>query len=137
MWAIGYIAVPMLFSLLDDRMLAGMLAGRMFTAISYLGLVCGTLLVISTLLFNTGKNCIRSWRWWLLLGMLILVGLGQFLLQPMMAELRGLELIGEIAERFNRLHGISATLFLFTSLAGLILVIFGLYPSQLKPPRMV
>jgi hypothetical protein len=30
-WAIGYLAAPMLFYNLDDRMLAGMLAGKMFT----------------------------------------------------------------------------------------------------------
>ena len=45
LWAIGYLAVPILFSTLDDRMLAGMLAGKMFTAVSFIGLGCGTALL--------------------------------------------------------------------------------------------
>ena len=49
LWAIGYIAAPTLFAMLDDRKLAGALAGQMFHIISYIGLVCGTLLFISLL----------------------------------------------------------------------------------------
>ena len=37
LWAIGYLAAPVLFSALSDKMLAGMLAGRMFSLIEYIG----------------------------------------------------------------------------------------------------
>jgi hypothetical protein len=35
LWAIGYLAVPILFHAQPDRQLAGMLAGQMFTASGY------------------------------------------------------------------------------------------------------
>ena len=34
LWAIGYLAAPVLFASLGDKMLAGMLAGKMFTWIA-------------------------------------------------------------------------------------------------------
>ena len=40
LWAIGYIVAPSLFAHLDDRALAGMLAGKMFTLMAYIGLGC-------------------------------------------------------------------------------------------------
>ncbi|HEY9151095.1 MAG TPA: DUF4149 domain-containing protein, partial [Gammaproteobacteria bacterium] len=43
LWAIGFIAAPILFAVLEDRTLAGTLAGEMFRALAWLGLVCGSL----------------------------------------------------------------------------------------------
>ena len=127
MWAIGYIAAPTLFAMLDDRMLAGTLAGQMFAAISYIGLVCGGVL-LSGKLFRRGKTCIHDGRTWVLLVMLIIVVVGQFVLQPMMAELRaiGIPEGSEEAVRFGRLHGAAAMLYLVNSLLGLMLVVFGI-----------
>lgn len=126
MWITGYLVAPMLFATLDDRALAGMLAGKMFTAMSYVGLVCvGLLLLIHFL--KPAVDGWRQWRRWVLLGMLLIVLLGEFVLQPMMAELKqlGLEEGSAAQQRFGMLHGISSTLFLINSLAGLALVIFG------------
>ena len=127
MWTSGYLVAPMLFSVLEDNSLAGMLAGRMFSAMSYVGLVCAILLLTGNFArgFNGGW---RQWRRWVLLGMLLVIVLGEFVLQPMMVELKQAGLIeGSAAQqRFGMLHGMSSTLFLFNSLAGLVLVIFGL-----------
>jgi hypothetical protein len=41
LWAIGYLAVPVVFYTQPDRQLAGMLAGQMFSLVAYLGMVCG------------------------------------------------------------------------------------------------
>ena len=38
LWAIGYLAAPTLFRLLEDRPLAGRLAGEMFTYVAWLGM---------------------------------------------------------------------------------------------------
>ena len=38
LWAIGYIAVPALFSSLGGRQLAGMVAGKLFSLIGWVGL---------------------------------------------------------------------------------------------------
>ena len=86
LWAIGYLAVPVLFYTLDDRMLAGMLAGKMFTLVSFIGLGCGTLLLLLAYIADTTPWNNR--RRWILVMMLGLVVIGQFVLQPMMAELK-------------------------------------------------
>ena len=74
-WAIGYIAAPTLFAMLDDRALAGVLAGRLFSIVSYLGLVCGGLLLIGQILHGTA-GWRRNWRLWLIVAMLGLVATG-------------------------------------------------------------
>jgi hypothetical protein len=121
MWAIGYIVAPILFSVLDDRQLAGMLAGHTFTAMSYVGLACGSLLLI-------GGAYSRGWKHWrhaVLLLMLTVVCIGEFVLQPMMAELKaqGLPEGAAAAASFGKLHGAASVLFLINSIAGLVLVV--------------
>ena len=121
MWAIGYIVAPILFPVLDDRQLAGMIAGHTFTAMSYVGLTCGSLLLI-------GGAYSRGWKHWrhaVLLLMLVVVCVGQFILQPMMAELKasGLAEGSEAAATFGKLHGVASILFLINSIAGLVLVV--------------
>ena len=50
---------PALFANLEDRALAGSLAGVMFEIIAYTGLFCGTLL----LLFNQFRYTGRRFNW--------------------------------------------------------------------------
>jgi len=120
MWAIGYMVAPALFANLDDRSLAGTLAGVMFEIIAYVGLVCGSLL----LLFNQLRCSQRrlNWRAVVLFTMLVLVGVGQFVLAPMIAELR---IAGASdSSSFAQLHGMASLAFLVTSLLGLLLVVW-------------
>lgn len=129
MWAIGYIAAPTLFSLLDDRKMAGQLAGQMFHIINWIGLICGILLLITVF-----KRYGRNWQLWILLVMVLLVANSEFILQPMMTELKAQGLLegSEAKARFGMLHGISSILYLLTSTMGLVLVAVGFYkkPSQ-------
>ena len=130
LWAVGYVAVPVLFNMIFDRFVAGGIAGRLFSIMSYLGLVCGSLLLISVI-YQTGQEWRRTWQVWALLAMLLLVSIGEFMLQPMMQALKAATPQGFVpgsaeAARFGMLHGISSTLFLVTSLLGLALVVFGL-----------
>ena len=126
MWTVGYIVAPVLFKTLDDRMLAGSLAGNMFTIMSYIGLVCASFLIAGQLMQSPSIN---NWRLWTLVIMLVIVIIGQFFLQPMMAELKAAGLEGESAKQFGRLHGVASILFLVNSIAGLTLVITGLSAS--------
>ena len=126
MWTVGYIVAPVLFKSLDDRMLAGNLAGQMFTIMSYIGLFCAVFLIVSQLMQSLTMN---NWRLWTLVVMLAIVIIGQFVLQPMMAELKAAGLEGETAKQFGRLHGVASILFLLNSIAGLTLVITGLSAS--------
>jgi hypothetical protein len=119
LWAIGFMVAPALFASLDDRALAGSLAGSMFHIIAWVGLACGGLL----LLFNQMRYRQQrmNWRALVLAGMLVLVVVGQFVLAPMIAGLReqGLSATPE----FARLHGAASLLYLVNSLLGLTLVI--------------
>ncbi len=124
LWSIGYIAVPVLFGSLEDRQIAGMLAGKMFTAVSYIGLFCGLVLLIS--LFKRAHNIKQELSFWLLLLMLVLVLIGEFVIQPQMAQLKlqGLVEGTAAAAQFAKLHGIASILYMLNSLTGLTLVIF-------------
>ncbi len=123
LFAVGYLAVPVLFHSLDDRRLAGEIAGNMFSAMSIVGFVCGGALLLSALIAARG-GWLRARRVQLLLVMLTLLTVGFFVLQPMMQELKltGLLAGSEAASQFGRLHGISSILYLLNSLLGIYLV---------------
>lgn len=131
LWAVGYLAAPTLFHVLDDRRLAGTIAGELFSAMSYIGLVAGAILLIGAL-YAAGRRWRTHWRIWILTAMLLLVAFGEFALRPEMAALRDTGLVEgtEAALRFARLHGVSSTLFLLNSLLGLVLVVFGVAPRE-------
>ena len=129
LWAIGYIAAPTLFANLNDRQLAGALAGQMFHIISYIGLICGVLLLASVL-----KRAGLQWRAWVLIILLVLVATGEFVLQPMMESLKLQGLIegSEAKKQFGMLHGIASIIYLMESLLGLALVATGLSAAGLE-----
>ena len=116
LWAVGFIVAPVLFSELDDRALAGSLAGSLFTLTRYLGLACGAMLLVLNGLRYRGIN----WRAIVFVSMLVLVVIGQFVVTPMVAELRLQGLTD--TPRFGQLHGMASVLFLLTSVLGLLLV---------------
>lgn len=124
--AIGYLAVPILFSAQPDKQLAGKLAGEMFHALGYMGLVCGLIILTQTWWLNEkGKQ--RSKALWLVGAMLILSIAIQFGISPHMAELKQLALPEDVmhsiyADRFKVLHGVSSILYLTESLLGLYLI---------------
>lgn len=122
LWSVGYIVAPALFVWLDDRHLAGLLAGRLFEIVAYLGLVCGVLLLLGQW-FRHGW---RHWRVYALAVMLALTAAGQFALRPLMAAAKAEG--AAAADRFAGLHGVSSTLFLIVSLLALALVAFGIAP---------
>ena len=119
LWVAGFIVAPLLFSELDDRALAGSLAGSLFTVTSYLGLCCGGLLLIIN-----GLNCRAiNWRAVIVASMLLLVVIGQFVITPMVVELRAQGLTD--SARFGQMHGVASVLFIITSVLGLMLVAAG------------
>lgn len=129
MWGIGYLAVPILFASLDDRMLAGMLAGKMFTALSFIGIGVGTALLARALMFTASP--MSDWRVRFLILMLVIVAIGEFILQPMMAQLKAGGLIegSGAAAQFGLLHGVASILYLINSLSGLVLLVLYARPG--------
>ena len=126
LWFAGYVVAPVLFQILDKKT-AGMVAGQVFTITSYIGIVCAGLLLMS-LLIDSSVERLKNFRLWVLAVMLLFILVGQFVLSPMMVELKqaGLSSNAEAAGTFARLHGISSILFLSNSILGLVLVVFGL-----------
>lgn len=119
LWTIGYMVAPALFANLEDRALAGTLAGVMFNTIAWVGLACGSLLLLFNQLRYPEKRF--NLRAVILMLMLVLVAVGQFVLAPQIAALRIEGLAG--SEAFATLHGVAAVTYLFVSLLGLVLVI--------------
>ena len=123
LWAIGFLAVPVLFHALDDRTLAGELAAPMFTIINGFGLVCGGLLLLFSAL-SQGRGWVRSWRTAVIAVMMAVAAIILFVIQPQMAALKAQVAAagGELGPQFGRLHGISSVLYLLASVLGLLLV---------------
>ena len=121
MWAVGYIVAPTLFNMLE-KTVAGNVAGQLFTIMSYVGLVCGTLLIVGTV-NRLGAQVTQHWVFWALLVMIVVILVAQFVLQPMMAELKATGITDLNRSEFGKLHGIASVLFLMNSLLGLALVV--------------
>lgn len=128
MWAIGYLAAPVLFASLGDRQLAGLLAGRLFSLIGWVGLSCASYLLLF-IVVRWGAQLFRRAVFWLVLLMLAMTVVSQFGIQPLMAQLKADALPREVMEsvlrdRFAAWHGISSILYLVQSLLGLWLVVW-------------
>ena len=127
LWAVGYLAVPTLFYSQSDRQLAGMLAGKMFATLGYVGIVCGAYLLLHRWL-AVGMQISRDISAWLIIAMLCITLLTQFHIQPLMAEMKSQALPLDVmqstfAGQFKMWHGISSILYLIESLLGAWLVI--------------
>ena len=125
--AIGFIAAPVLFTQLADRSLAGNLAGAMFTVTAWVGLACGTYLILFVV-FAKGWRTLQSGVFWIVMLMLALTAAGHFGVQPILEQLRADALPRRIMEsalreRFNTWHGVSTALYVVQSLLGIALVI--------------
>ncbi len=125
--AVGYLAAPILFAKLSDRMLAGSLAGQMFTAIAWVGMACGTYLLLFVLALK-GWREVQSGVFWIVLLMLLLTLAGHFGVQPILAQLKADALPRQVMEsamrdRFATWHGVSSVLYLVQSLLGVALVV--------------
>ncbi|WP_062308463.1 DUF4149 domain-containing protein [Polynucleobacter sinensis] len=126
---VGFLVVPVLFSTLGDRQVAGMVAANLFKITAYTGVTISALLMaLSNRLVKRGVSQYRVIRWILLLMLACFVG-AAFIIIPWMNSLRDQALYLGLAVRestnailFNRLHGVSSGLFLIQSLLGLTLV---------------
>ena len=134
MWVVGYLVTPVLFHVLDDRALAGEVAGRLFHVMSGLGLAAGGLL-LSMVLFAGGRGGLRSRRSWVLCAMLVIIAVGEWGVTPVLEELRqaaggALEPGTALHRQFGRWHAVSSSLFLLNSVLGLWLVAAGVIPRR-------
>ncbi|PKO38946.1 MAG: DUF4149 domain-containing protein [Betaproteobacteria bacterium HGW-Betaproteobacteria-4] len=128
LWAIGYMAAPVLFVSLGDRQLAGLVAGKLFALIGWVGLTSAAWLVVF-LISRWGGQVFRRSVFWLVVVMALLTAASQFGIQPLMAQLKLDALPREVMEsvlrdRFATWHGVSSILYLAQSMLGLWLVMW-------------
>ncbi len=127
MWAVGYLAVPVLFYAQPDRQLAGLLAGQMFSLVAYLGMVCGAYLLVFHYV-SSGRVALRQPLFWIVAAMLLLTLAIQCGIQPVMTNLKAQALPLDVmhsafAGKFKILHGVSSIIYLIQSLLGVFLVV--------------
>ncbi len=118
LWTIGYMVAPTLFATLHDRVLAGVIAGSMFTTGAWVSMACGAL-TIALLAVSKDVTDERRKTLYIIAGaMLLCLLLSHFGLRPMMAELKE---AGDKA-KFGMLHGVSMVLYLIQAVLAVFLV---------------
>lgn len=126
LWMTG-ITASVLFQTIVDRSLAGLVAGKLFTIVSYIGIVSGSWLLLQRLA-SDGFSAFKQSLFWIVLIMWILVLVGEFGIQPLLAQLKASALPNDVmqsvfASRFKTWHGIASVAYLVECLLGLWLVI--------------
>ncbi|WP_426211993.1 DUF4149 domain-containing protein [Massilia sp. TWP1-3-3] len=118
LWTIGYLVAPTLFGTLHDRVLAGVIAGSMFTTGAWVSMACA---VLTVALLAASKDVTAQRRKTLYIIVGVMLGcllLSHFGLRPVMAEVKE---AGDKA-KFGMLHGVSMVLYLVQSVLAIFLV---------------
>ncbi|HXZ95592.1 MAG TPA: DUF4149 domain-containing protein [Burkholderiales bacterium] len=127
LWAIGFIAAPLIFVTLEDRALALMLAGKMFAVVAYIGMGCGAYLILFRII-RQGVISFRQSFFWVVMVMLLLTLLGQFGAQPVLDLAKNWTQTRQVVEsilqdRFATWHGVYSALYVVQSVLALVLVV--------------
>ena len=118
LWTIGYMVAPTLFGTLPDRVLAGVIAGSMFTTGAWVSMACGVA-TLGLLALSKDVTHERRKTLYIIVGaMLVFLLLNHFGLRPMMAEAKE---VGDKA-RFGMLHGVSMVAYLVQAVLAVFLV---------------
>lgn len=126
LWTTG-LSAYVLFDSLQDKQLAGSLAGKLFTVVSYIGMASGFYLLIQRLL-DYGTGALKQGFFWAVFVMLLLVLAGHFGIQPILAQLKADAMPSDVmhsifAERFGKWHGVASVAYLVECLLGFVLVL--------------
>jgi hypothetical protein len=126
LWMTGFTAY-VLFDTLQDKQLAGSLAGKLFTIVSYIGMASALYLLIQRLL-DYGTGALKQSFFWAVIAMLLLVLAGHFGIQPLLAQLKTNALPNDVmhsvfADRFSKWHGIASVAYIVECLLGFVLVL--------------
>jgi len=126
LWMTGLTAY-ILFDTLQDKQLAGSLAGKLFAIVSYVGMASGFYLLIQRLM-DYGTGALKQSFFWAVFVMLLLVLAGHFGIQPILAQLKADAMPNDVmhsvfASRFNTWHGIASVAYLVECLLGFVLVL--------------
>jgi hypothetical protein len=126
LWTTGAVAYS-LFHTLENKQLAGQLAGQFFNYVSYLGLFSAFYLLIHRLLGH-GTRALKQPYFWAVFLMLLLVLAGHFGIQPILAQLKASAFPGDVmqsvfANRFKTWHGVASIAYVLQCLLGFVVVV--------------
>ena len=133
LWSTGALVAPALFRLISDRVLAGNVAGYLFGVTAFIGLACGSCLLIVRLV-QDGAGALRHPVFWLVVSMIVLVCAIQFGIQPVLAGLRQQVypepvMQSAVANSFATWHVVAGISYLVVSMLGLGLVTLVVRPQ--------
>jgi len=126
LWSAG-ISAYVLFDSLQDKQLAGMLAGKLFTVVTYIGMVSAFYLLIHRLV-QDGTAALKQAFFWAVFVMLLLVLAGHFGIQPILESLKAQALPADVmqsvfADRFRSWHGVASVAYLVECLLAVVVVL--------------
>jgi hypothetical protein len=126
LWSTGALVAPALFRMIDDRMLAGDIAGHLFGVTAFIGLTCGGCLLTARLILDR-TAALRQPLFWLVVSLVILDCISQFGIEPVLAGLREKGypeqvMQSALANSFATWHAAAGILYLVQSTLGLVLV---------------
>ncbi|TJZ75656.1 DUF4149 domain-containing protein [Chitiniphilus eburneus] len=123
LWVIGVMVAPILFKSLDNRV-AGQVAGQLFRAIGWVGIVAGIYLFVYWL-WAEGLRAFQEAKLWLVIGMLTCTLINQFAVFPIIAGIKpGISqaATGMFGGGLEQWHTISALIYLVQTVFGVIYV---------------
>lgn len=126
LWTSGLNAY-LLFDHLQDKQMAGMLAGNLFKVVGYIGMVSAFYLLIYRLV-QYGTGALKQAFFWAVLVMLLLVLAGHFGIQPILESLKAQALPVDVmqsvfADRFRNWHGVASVAYLIQSVLAIVMVL--------------
>lgn len=126
LWITG-LSAYLLFDTLPSKQMAGMVAGRLFTVISYIGMASASYLIVQRI-FEFGTATFKQSYFWAVLVMLLLVLAGHFGIQPLLAQLKSNALPNDVmhsvfASRFSTWHGVASIAYLVECLLGFVVIL--------------
>lgn len=126
LWMTG-VSAYVLFDTLQDKQLAGSLAGKLFTVVSYIGLASAFYLLIHRLV-QFGTPALKQMFFWAVFVMLLLVLAGHFGIGHILESLKAQALPADVmqsvfADRFKTWHGVASVAYLVECLLAIVMVL--------------
>ncbi len=126
LWMTG-ITAYILFDTLPDRQLAGSLAGKLFTIVSYIGLASAFYLLIHQL-YTFGLGALKRSFFWVVFCMLLLLLAGHFGIQPLLQSFKTQALPldvmqSEFASQFKMWHGVAGMVYVLQCILAIFMVL--------------
>ena len=126
LWSNG-ISAYVLFDALQDKQLAGSLAGKLFNVVTYIGFVSAFYLLIHRLA-QYGTAALKQAFFWAVFVMLLLVLAGHFGIQPILEGLKSQAFPTDVmqsvfADRFRNWHGVASLAYVFECILAIVMVL--------------